>query len=472
MANEIQTALSQGRSLWGNMPPRRRWLVGGAALATLGLVAFLALRAPTESWSVLFSGLAPDDAAKVVEQLKAQNVPYRLEAGGTLIEVPERVVHEQRLAMAANGLPRGGGVGFEVFDKQTFGTTSFVEQMNYRRALQGELARTITSLDAVERARVHIAIPERSLFKEEERPPTASAVLQLRPGRRLSPGQVRGVVHLISSSVEGLRPEQVTVVDEGGAVLWSGDESGIEAQNDLERTLARRVSELVEKLVGPGHAAVVVTAEVDRAAVERTEELWDKDKIAIRSEAKTEERFAGDSEDSQGVAGARGNLPGAPAPSDGSGLGGMLGRKAETKNYEVNRVVNKRTEPKARVKHLHLAVLLDGVPKPGDPKTMVPRPDAELKKIAAIARTAAGLDEERGDKIEVFSSPFATAKEELAAEGAKAAALTPAMRIGLYAGGAALLLLDDALERREDGFGRGFGHGGGRLAFVGGCPGT
>ena len=372
-------------------------------LGTIGGVTFAALRGPTEDYAVLFAGLQTEDAAHVVAELKAQNALYRLDAGGTTIEVPAAKVHELRLAMASAGLPRGGGVGFELFDKQSFGTTSFVEQLNYRRALQGELARTVMSLDGVERARVHVAMPERSLYKDEDEPPSASVVVSLRPGHRLAAAQVRGVVQLMASSVPGLKPDRITLVDEAGSPLWSGEEMGSEAGAEIERTLARRVRDMIERVVGAGHASVVVTAELDESRQERTEELYDKDKAALRSESRSEERNDGTA-GAGGVAGARGNLPGAAAPSAaGAADPGRL-RLSETHNYELNHVVSRVVQPRSRLKRLHVAVLLDeALDKKGK---HMPRAADELAHITALARTAAGLEEERGDKLEVATAPF------------------------------------------------------------------
>jgi flagellar M-ring protein FliF len=310
-------------------------------------------------------------------------------------------------------LPRGGGIGFELFDKQSFGTTSFVEQMNYRRALQGELARTIMSLDEVERARVHVAVPERTLYKDDDEAPSASVMLQLKAGRKLGSAQVRGVVNLVAASVAGLKPERITVVDEAGTPLWAGDDAsgGLEAASEIERSLQRRVRDLVERVVGPGHAQVAVTAELDESRSERTEDVYDKDKTALRSESKTEDRSDGNAA-TGGVAGARGNLPGAAAPTTGAGESGRV-RLSETKNYEVDHVVSHTVQPKTRIKRLHVAVLVDhAVDKKGK---SAPRSAEELQRITSLARAAAGLDDERGDKIEVATAPFVAAAPEAAA---------------------------------------------------------
>jgi len=252
----------------------------------------------------------------------------------------------------------------------------------------------------VQGARVHLALPERSLYKRSETVASASVALKLRGGRRLSPPQVRGIVHLVAGSVEGLAPDQVTIVDESGRVLTTGDDAqgGLEAQQAIERSLEQRVREVVERLVGAGKAEVVVTAEMDQARTERTEELYDKDKTALRSEARTEERTGDASVDAGGVAGARGNLPGAPAPATTAPAAAGVTKLSETKNYEVNRVVSKTTGPAIRLKQLHVAVLVDqGGPSPRSPE--------ELARIEKLVREAAGLSRDRGDSLEVHSAP-------------------------------------------------------------------
>ncbi len=411
MANELKKVTDDAKKLWGKLPPRRRMVLVGGVAAAAALVAFLTLRAPTERWAVLFSGLAPEDAGQVVGELKNQKVPYQIDANGTAVSVPEDKVHELRISLASTGIPRGGGIGFEVFDKQSFGATSFVEQVNHLRALQGELQRTIMSLDAVDRARVHIAMRERSLYRKEDEPPSASVVLKLRPGQKLGKRQVAGIVHLVASSVDGLSPDRVTVVDEKSNVLSSGDGDG-EGQGELEQTLAHRVEDMLSRFLGPGHVAVSVTADIDTSQTEKTEEVFDPQKTALHSENRTVEGQGNlDAATTGGVAGARGNLPGAPAPpapppaapaaGAPAGTPPTLTRLQETKNYDVTRVVSRTIGPKAHLRRLHLAVLVDG--KPG---TTEARGKDELARIEALAREAAGLDGDRGDRIEVHSIPF------------------------------------------------------------------
>jgi flagellar M-ring protein FliF len=428
MALEIQKLSEQSIAFFQKLPPKKRLLVALALLGTIGAGLFFAVREPDQRFATLFSGLSPEDAGQVLQELRAQNVPFKVAAGGSAIEVPEVRVHELRIGLASSGIPRGAGVGFEVFDKQTFGTTSFVEKMNYQRALSGELARTIGSIDVVERARVHLALKERSLYKKDEEPPTASVVLKLRPGRELTAQQVKGIVHLVASSVEGLTTDHVTLVDDAGTVLWSQDDlQSTEAQRDIERTLKKRVAEITDSILGPGHSVVVVTAELDTARTERTEELYDKDKVALRSETASEERSgdpAADRSGTGGIAGAQGNLPGAqPPPETKTPLDGVskgeAGKAATgrmklsaTRNFEVNRIVSRTVGPRLRVSRLHVAVLVDAAWSKSS--TTAPAIDVQpvLDRIALLAREAAGVDPARGDRIEVHSVPFASSKDK------------------------------------------------------------
>jgi flagellar M-ring protein FliF len=405
MAPSLRTLVDQGKSFWSRLPTGRRiGLVGGVVLTAVLLVWLTRSAAPR--YSVLYSGLSPEDAGELKANLESRGVPHRLEAGGTAIAVPSDRVLDLRLQLAEAGLPKGGGVGFEVFDRQSFGTTTFVEQMNYRRALQGELARTITSLDAVDAARVHLALGERSLYKDDEQPPSASVVLKIRRGRALAKEQVRAIVHMVSSSVDGLAPDRITVVDERGDVLSSPDDDGdTEAaeQATLEKSLTQRIQDLMEKIVGPGKVAVTVTAEFDHSQVATTEETFANEGVP-RSESRVEER-TNPAPGTGGIIGARANLPGAPEPVTGINDPNVL-RYEQTKNYEISKTVRNITGPKVRVARLHVALVVDALT--GADGKPVPRPADELARIEALARDAAGLDPARGDRISVQSVPFST----------------------------------------------------------------
>ncbi len=442
-ARQVATQL---RGLWDRLPTRRRAAAAVILAGAAAVLLYASRSGPDLDYAPLYTGLTPQDAGEIAAELQTQSIPYRMGAGGTAIEVPGTDVHKVRMAMASAGLPRAGGVGFEIFDQQKFGTSSFVEQVNYRRALQGELSRSIAALDAVDSARVHLAMGRRSVFRDADEPPSASVGLKLARGRELGRAQVQGIVHLVSSSVDGLSPDRVVVIDDRGSVLSSGVSGapGGDSHSDLEASLTKRVREMVERVVGAGHAQVVVTAEMDQRKVDETEELYDKDKTALRSESRVVEGAGADLGVVGGVAGARGNLPGGPQPTTGPGGGsGSTQRLQETRNWEVNRVVRRTVGPDAKIKRLHVAVLVDNKPaaKEGDPA--VARTTQELEHISAIARESAGLDTERGDRLEVRNVPFSPPADDGAGAADADAAPVPVWQqpYVMAAGGGALLVI-------------------------------
>lgn len=433
--------------LWNKLGVRQKVVGIVALVALIAGLSWLSMKETPMDGEVLFSGLSQEDAGRLVQELQTRNVPYELVAGGTAIEVPKDQVHELRITLAADGAsPSGGtGVGFELFDRQSFGATNFVEQTNFRRALEGELARTISSLASVERARVHIATGKRSLYARKDDPPTASVVVTLKPGKTLAADQRRGIVNLLSSSVDGLTAENVALVDGDGNALSSPgiDAEGAEVAMELERTLAQRVEAMLEPVVGPGNVKVTVTADVDRAQIERTERKYDQgpDNIALASEERHVSGGNG-AGNNGGVAGARGNLPGAEgAGGGGAGAGGQ--NLHEIKNYEVNQVIERTVGPRQRVRRLHVAVLLnEEVDEEGAPITRTPD---QLESLEALARKAAGLDDQRGDGIEMLSVPFVKPSLEEGVEVAPAdvagAELPPVWMMAAAAGAALLIII-------------------------------
>ncbi|MBI4511781.1 MAG: flagellar M-ring protein FliF [Deltaproteobacteria bacterium] len=410
----------QGKSFWVGLSAGKRLVLMLAALATVGAVVYASLlRDSVDKYETLYTGVPSDEGDAIEAELKKSGIPFRRDQDGAVIKVPASRMSETRVAMASRGYPRKGGVGYEIFDKQSFGTTGFVEQMNYRRALQGELERTIVGLAAIESARVHIALPEKSLFKDDKGQPSASVVVRLFPGRALSPGQVRGIVNLVSFSVPGLITERVSLVDDTGRVLSESNMGAgdLDFQQGIEHALARRVRGILERVVGEGHIEVQVTAEMDFTKITTTEELYDKDKAALRSEQRTEDWSGnGGGPVAAGIAGARGNLPGAPLPSTVvAGGGSGAGTVTETRNYEVSKTVQVAHGGQPKVKRLNVAILVDGVadpkaqPKEGEPAPTIPRSDQELARLAGLAKQAVGFDENRGDKLEIQSSTFAPA---------------------------------------------------------------
>ncbi|HCL80674.1 MAG TPA: flagellar M-ring protein FliF, partial [Nitrospiraceae bacterium] len=335
-----------------------------------------------------------------------------------IIYVPGNKVYELRLELASQGIPQGGGVGFEIFDKTQIGVTEFVQRLNYIRAIQGELTRTIRQLTEVEQARVHIAIPERTIFTEKEERPTASIVLKLRAGRVLNQGQIGGIVHLVSSSVEGLQPQNITVIDNTGNLLSrasSGDavadSKQLEYQKSVDKEYEGRLQSMLEGIVGRGKAIIRVATKIDFTQVEKTEEKFDPDTIAVKSEQRTQEKSAGAS--TGGVPGVLSNQPG-QQPAQTGGTSPTSQRQSENINYEVSRSVSKIIQPRGEVKSVSVAVLVDGTYKKEKGKTTyVARSEEDIKKYRELLMAAIGYNKERGDQVIIENVPFETGVEEL-----------------------------------------------------------
>ncbi len=427
MSPSLQKLKDQVKKLFGSMSKRALVLIAVLVLGTGGLLAYLAMADRTE-YGVLFTGLATEDASRITEQLRKSRTLFRLEAGGTTVLVPSEKVHEIRLTMAGQGLPRGGGVGFEIFDSQKFGVSEFAQQINYRRALQGELERTISQLDAVQAARVHLALPERAVFARRGQPASAAVTLRLHPGRSLAPASVRAVVHLVSSSETGLSPDQVTVVDTAGNMLWSGREgpfgSGgpLDQKRTMEESLERRVSQILDAAVGAGHSVVKVSAEVGLAQVEQTETQYDPESAAVRSETGLEEKDARPGAVAGGIPGVQGNLPGGPAPATGS-ADAVSQRKSFTRNYEVTKKVRKQLSPAGEVKRISVAALVDSRFLTGEPvkgaaakkgASAAASPRVDLAALEQVVKQAVGFTPARGDVVTLRTIYFAP-EQELAA---------------------------------------------------------
>lgn len=392
-----------------------------------GLVA-VTLWTQQPDMQVLFANLAVDDASGIIDKLKDAKVPYETTNGGTTILVPNAQVHDLRLEMAGQGLPHGGGVGYEIFDRTTMGMSDFVQKLNYRRALQGELARTITQMPEVERARVHLAIPERRLFATEQDRARASVVVSLRASQTLTKAQIQGVVHLVSSSVEGLQARDVTVVDGHGNLLsnTSTDESAglsgtqMEYQRTLEKDIETRIQTMLERIVGVNKAVVRVSSVLDFRKIETTEERYDPNGQVVRSEQRGQERSSGVNGTSGGVPGVESNVPGGTEAEGGQTSSNNNQTKNETVNYEISRTVSRIVEPTGTIKKLSVAVLVDGTYEGGkageapsdQPKKYVARSEEEMKRIEDIVKKAMGYSTERQDQVEVVSIQFGLGTEE------------------------------------------------------------
>jgi flagellar M-ring protein FliF len=374
---------------------------------------------------VLFSQLDAEDTRAIIQELGKQGVAYEIGEDGNAIKVPAERVHELRLQLASAGLPESAGVGFEIFDRTGIGVTPFTQQMNYRRALQGELARTISQISQVDRVRVHLVIPEKRLFSSEQKPAQAAVVLTLKRGKPLGGTQVQGIVHLVASSVEGLEPNQVTVVDNHGQVLSQNSTdtdaqltaSQIETQRNVEHDLELRVQTMLDQVLGRDKSVVRVTAPLEFRQVEITEESFDPNSQVVRSENRSQEKVL-EQGSRAGVPGVRSNVPNDLAPTGGSGPKEAK-RKNETLNYEVNRKVSKIVEPTGAIQRLSVAVLVDGSYEAagsaeGQPEgstdklVYVPRSEQEIQSLIQIVKKAVGFSEERGDQMEMVNVPFET----------------------------------------------------------------
>lgn len=403
------------------LPPTRRAVLAGTAVVSLSFFAWLTFGSVTPEYRSLYRGLEIDEAGRVTQALNDEKIPYQLADGGTSVLVPASVVHEARIRVARRGLPGGGGVGFELFDRPAFGVTDFVHRVNYTRAVQGELARSIEQLEPVERARVQVVIPERkSVLDEKNRRPSASAVVRLRPGRELVGEQVRAVVHMIASSIERLEPADVTVVDSNGrllAPLEDGLPGSVAAsgaftyQEQIEANLEQRVESILSKTLGAGNVVARVRADIDWTESETTREIFDPESQVARSELRSlEETNEPTAATAGGAAGVISNLPDLPG---GEETGPTTSSSTETINYEISKTVSRQVQPMGRIKRLSVALLVadklpeapDAVAEPWDVDT--------LSLFESIARQAVGFDEKRGDEISVKSAPFRTPIIEL-----------------------------------------------------------
>lgn len=401
------------------------------ALAIAFIVGVLLWNRGGERMAVLFTNFDEKDGGEITAMLQQQNIPYKISDDGRAILVAAPIVHDTRMRLAAAGLPKGGLVGFELMDVQKLGTSQFNEQVTYQRALQGELARTIQSISSVVSARVHLAIPKQTAFLRDEQKPTASVLVQLRPGRYLDHNQVAGIVHLVASSVPKMTESGVTVVDQNGELLSGEDplrRSGLDPTQiryveEIENGLNRRVENILTPMFGKGNFSAQVTAELDFNQVEQTAETYRPNPApeqAIRSQQTTEQqnRDLGP----QGVPGALTNQPPVPATAPittppvpaqgGTGAGQFDKSRTAVLNYELDRTIQHVKQSIGQIKRLSVAVLINqrAVQLPNGEAQNLPLSEEEITRITRLVREAVGYNEARGDTINVTSSPFAAAE--------------------------------------------------------------
>ncbi|MGJ3435165.1 flagellar basal-body MS-ring/collar protein FliF [Serratia sp. Je.1.23.a] len=413
-----------------------------AASAAIAIVVALLLWVKSPDYRVLYSNINDRDGGAIVTQLTQMNIPYRFAENGAALLIPAEKVHETRLRLAQLGLPKGGAVGFELLDQEKFGISQFSEQINYQRALEGELSRTIESLGPVQNARVHLALPKPSLFVREQKSPSASVTLTLQPGRALDDGQINAIVYMVSSSVAGLPPGNVTVVDQAGRLLTQSDGTGrdlnaaqLKYASEVENRYQRRIEAILAPMVGSANVRAQVTAQIDFSTREQTDEQYqpnqEPNKAAVRSQQMSQSDQIGGPLVG-GVPGALSNQPSAPAAapietaqpatagnnadaaktdtatarsSAAKGSGPQNSRRDETINYEVDRTIRHTQHKAGTVQRLSVAVVINyrGTDKDGKP---LPISKEQLAQIESLARESMGFSSARGDTLNVVNTPF------------------------------------------------------------------
>ena len=446
----------------------------GAAVGVAALFALIAgiwMWGQTPDYRVLYSNLTDRDGGAIIESLQQMNIPYKFAEGGGALMVPSNMVHEARLKLASQGLPKGGNVGFELMDNQKFGITQFAEQVNYQRALEGELARTVESIDAVAAARVHLAIPKPSVFVKEQQNPSASVVIRLQGGRVLDSAQVSSIVHLISSSVPDLSAKNVTVVDQNGTLLSASHDSGsndgldpsqIKYVRQVEQSYIERINALLIPMYGANNVRAQVSADIDFSRTELTSEVYAPNanpaSQVIRSQQNSQS--SNTTASNGGVPGALTNQPPVPATApivSGKGAAGSTSaaagpssqQKDSTVNYEVDRTISHTVQPVGSIKRLSVAVVVNGNRTVTDAKgnsVVKPLSDAEKQQIDNLVKDAIGFDQKRGDNLNVQVAPFTEIKEvvtevpiwkqpfaiDLAKDGIKYALIAAAMLFVIF----------------------------------------
>lgn len=384
-------------------------------LALVGFFGFVIMRVTTPQMTTLFTDLSVEDSSSIIKELERQAIPYEMRNDGAILMVPKDKVTRLRMKLAEGGLPKGGGVGYEIFDKSdTLGSTSFVQNINHLRALEGELARTIRAIDRIQAARVHLVLPERPLFSRETPEPSASIVLRVRGA--LEPQQVRAIRHLVASAVNGLKPQRVSIVDEAGQLLADGAagdaaNGGVtsdERRINFEKRMRGEVESIVSSVVGNGRARVQLSADFDYNKVTQTSDKFDPEGRVLRSsQSREESSTTADNRDGQVT--VNNELPGNQRQDNATAARDQSKKSEETNNYEISRTTKTEVTEAGRVNRISVAVLVDGIYSKNEKGETVyqARDKEQLDRIAALVRSAIGFDQKRGDQVEVVNLRFA-----------------------------------------------------------------
>jgi len=387
-------------NIFNKLSMQQKFMLGGIVIVTLVLLGVTLFFLNEPSYSTLYTGLAQEDASKVVESLTAQKIPYKLEDNGQTIKVQKEKVYETRLALASKGIPSTGIIGYEIFDKTTMGMSEFMQKLNYKRAIEGELARTIMQQEGVEGVRVHIVIPQKAVFKEEEKPPTASVVLKLRNSTALTKNNILAITNLVSSSVEGLTPGHISIIDTKGRLLSKDNEEGslavssakqYEVKQSIENYLAQKAQSILDNVLGYGNAMIQITADVDFAQVEKTMETYDPDgQVAVSEQI------------------IKGENNGRSAADSNAQVS-----QNSTVNYEISKTIQKVVEGSGNIKRLSVSTVINYASKEvknGDKVevTYEPRSDEQMRKLEEIVKNAVGIDAKRNDQFSIVNLSFET----------------------------------------------------------------
>lgn len=414
-------------AFWRGLAGGQRFAFLSILLITLGVLTLLFRVVSEPQYTTLYANLSPEDASTIVDELSTAQVRFKLTHAGTSIQVPVERVYDLRLELAAKGLPSSGPVGFELFDENGLGMTPFQQRVHFRRALEGELARTISQLAPVRSARVHITIPKKTVFQRDRVQPRAAVVVTLAPGRSLSEAETNGIAQLLSGSVEGLQANQITILDASGRLLAQpGSEQAdmlaaetFALQRRIERDLSQRAMTLLDASLGRGNAVVTVSARINTRHFEETAERVRPEETAVVSEQRSEETRSEPSFSSGGVPGVAANIPGGAPAGQTAGALGTETITRETINFDFSRSSSRTVVPIGEIQQLSVAVLVDGTysspetaegEEPAEP-VYQPRSEQEIQQISEIVKHAIGFDSERGDVIAVqtiaFRSPLA-----------------------------------------------------------------
>ncbi|MGE3770019.1 MAG: flagellar basal-body MS-ring/collar protein FliF [Bdellovibrionales bacterium] len=473
-----------------NLGPGRLAAMGAVLIGLIAFFVFIGGRMATPGMSLLYSGLSSADASAIVQQLDAQKIPYELSTDGSTISVPSNQVARMRMDLAGEGLPRGGSIGYEIFDQpEGFGTTSFVQSINHLRALEGELARTVGTLSNVQQARVHLVLPKRELFGRSEQKATASVFLRLKSGG-LSKEQIGAIQNLVAAAVPQLDPQQISIVDDRGNLLARANGNQANAnigqnQDDLriafESEQQQKIEDLLAKTLGYGRVRAQVSADINFDRIITNSEIYDPDGQVVRStQTTTEESTEGTAGDG-GTVSITNNLPGGEAAAAGGGAGGSnTSRSEETVNFEISKTIKEHIQQSGEVKRMSIAVLVDGnYAKAEDgTETYTPRTDEELEKIKSLVRSAVNFNEKRGDTLEVQNMRFAEVEmgdggdtgEIMGLAKADVMRLAEMLIMGILAILVILLVVRPLMRRAMEGFGPAGGEG--QAAIAGGGQGA